>query len=381
MLYFEDKTIKSINIKRFIMKSSKKSLEIFGLVALFSSFTIADINATLHGNIRVGYQHGVDTIGRGNELAIGATVGYETKRWNNILVGGSISAVEGGSNGDGGYFIHGVKNDVLLLSEAYIKGFYANSEITIGRQLLETPFANSDDIGMIPNRFGGVKIVNNSLKDTTITTGYINSMAVGTDDENQAKFDRLGVYMAGVEYTGIDNLTLGSWYYQKPSELRTIYFDAQYGNKIGRMDYEIATQYANQNINNQVGNIYGGKIFVGDEVSGVSLNGAYTKTVGVVANNLYGGGPWYTSVEHSTIADIGDNGSAFKLGINIGKVGIDGLSFGIEKLWLKGENDMLVSNSGVMASYEYNDSLAFRGYYNKISDGRENARVFIDYKF
>lgn len=377
MLYFGTKTIKSINIKRFIMKS----LVVFGLVVLSSAFAIADVNETLHGNIRVGYQHGVDTLGNGNELAIGATVGYETKRWNNILVGGSISAVEGGSNGDGGYFIHGVKNDVLLLSEAFVKGFYANSEITIGRQLLDTPFANSDDIGMIPNRFGGIKIVNSSIKETKITAGYINSMAVGTDDENQAKFDKLGVFMAGVEYAGMDNLVLSSWYYQKPSELRTIYFDAQYINKIGRMDYEIAAQYANQNINNQVSNIYGGKIFVSDKVSGVSLNGAYTKTVGVVANNLYGGGPWYTSVEHSTIADIGDNGSALKLGINIGKVGINGLSFGIEKLWLKGDDDTYVSNSGVMASYEYNDSLTFRGYYNKIADGRENVRVFLDYKF
>ncbi len=358
-----------------------KSLVVFGLVVLSSAFAIADVNETLHGNIRVGYQHGVDTLGNGNELAIGATVGYETKRWNNILVGGSISAVEGGSNGDGGYFIHGVKNDVLLLSEAFVKGFYANSEITIGRQLLDTPFANSDDIGMIPNRFGGIKIVNSSIKETKITAGYINSMAVGTDDENQAKFDKLGVFMAGVEYAGMDNLVLSSWYYQKPSELRTIYFDAQYINKIGRMDYEIAAQYANQNINNQVSNIYGGKIFVSDKVSGVSLNGAYTKTVGVVANNLYGGGPWYTSVEHSTIADIGDNGSALKLGINIGKVGINGLSFGIEKLWLKGDDDTYVSNSGVMASYEYNDSLTFRGYYNKIADGRENVRVFLDYKF
>ncbi len=49
--------------------------------------------------------------------------------------------------------------------------------MTVGRQVIDTPFADSDDIGMMPNRFEAYTLRNSDLENTTLTVTHIVKMA------------------------------------------------------------------------------------------------------------------------------------------------------------------------------------------------------------
>ncbi len=55
-----------------------------------------------------------------------------------------------------------------ILGESYLKFQYGNSSIKAGRQIIDTPYADSDDIGMVPNSFEGYTFTNRDLDNTTI---------------------------------------------------------------------------------------------------------------------------------------------------------------------------------------------------------------------
>ncbi len=370
-------------------KIMKNSLAISAVISiLLSSGLYAESNQSISGNLRLGYQYGKDSIGSGNEVAAGGFLHYETEEYKGVSFGGTLSATYGDKRGDGGYFIHGVSNNIVALSEAYLRIQDENSEFKVGRQTIDTPFANSDDIGMIKNYFGGATFLNTSLKDTTITAGYIRSMSTGSGDE-QNKFTKLdnGVFMAGVEYEGIENLRLQAWHYDDFKNLGVTYIDGVYKTSLGMFDADLGVQYAYQDIAGMSNSVYGTIISIENKPTGLSIMGAYNKTDGTSANNLYGGGPFFTNVEHTTIADGGDDASSYKVGLTFdtSSIGISDLKLGIEKLWVGRKNDGDITNLGIIGEYAYNEDISLRAYYSDIKDNlggdKRNLRVFADYRF
>ncbi|TQV62552.1 MAG: OprD family porin [Sulfurovum sp.] len=375
----------SFNFKGVTMKS-KISLSV--LMFMLGTNLYADNNESFSGNLRLGYQYGKDDIGSGNEMAVGGYLHYESKDFNGISGGVRLSTTYGDKGGDGGYFIHGVSTNVALLSQAYIKAKNESSELKVGRQALETPFANSDDIGMIQNHFGGATFTNHSLKDTTLTAGFIRSMAIGCGDA-QDRFEKLddGVYMAGVNYEGVENLTFQAWHYDKLEDMRASYMDGVYSGELGNLGYVAGVQYSHQQFDNDSNNIYGTLLALNHKSSGVGIMTAFNKTDGIGADNLYGGGPFFTNAEHTTLADGGDKASAYKVGVNLDtqSIGIDNVTLSVEKLWVNKKDEGTISNFGIIGEYSYNDNLAFRAYYSDIKDDvdgdKQNLRVFADYSF
>jgi len=367
----------------------KKTLAILTLaLLLLTSSLYSDNNISISGNLRMGYQYGEDDTGSGNEVAVGGFLHYETETFRGMSIVGTLSATYGDKSGDGGYFIHGVSNNIFTLSEAYLRLEYENSELKIGRQTIDTPFANSDDIGMIKNHFGGAIFSNQSLKDTSITAGVIHSMSTGCGDE-QNKFDKFenNLFMVGVEYKGIENLRLQAWHYDNFKNLNSSYIDGVYGANFDRYDAELGVQYAHQDINSMSNNIYGAMCGVQNKQTGLSIMGAYNKTDGASADNLYGGGPFFTNVEHTTIADGGDDASACKVGMSFdtSTIGIKDLKLTLEKLWINRKYDRDMKNLGIIGEYAYSDDISLRAYYSDIRDSldgdKRNVRVFVDYGF
>jgi hypothetical protein len=367
----------------------KKTLAISATVSmLLSSSLCAENIGSLSGDLRLGYQYGKDTAGSGNEVAAGGFLHYESGEYMGVSAGGTLSATYGDKSGDGGYFIHGVSNNIVVLSEAYLRYKDENSEFKIGRQAIDTPFANSDDIGMIKNHFGGAIFSNKSIKDTTITAGFIRSMSTGSGDE-QNRFEKLdnGVFLAGVEYGGIENLTLQSWHYDDFKNIGSTYIDGAYEASLGVFDAELGVQYAHQDIDKMKNNIYGAMLSLENKSTGLGIMGAYNKTDGASSDNLYGGGPFFTNVEHTTIADGGYNASAYKVGLTFdtSSIGIKDLKLGVEKLWIDRKSDGGIENFGIIGEYAYGENIALRAYYSDIKDkgdgDKRNLRVFADYRF
>ena len=371
-------------------------------IATISNLAYADNNKNIlektNGYVRLGYQN--DT--KGNiDLAIGGKLHTETKKWNNLSLGLSFYTTNpiarlNDETKTGYTFFSSNNESYSILGEAYIKGQFKNTLIKIGRQELDTPYADTDDLGMIPNTFGAALIQNKNIKNTTLTALYIRNMA-GIDADIPQRFTNTGmkngVYAIGAEYEK-DNLALQGWYYNiKDSENRSFtYFDTTYSGKSENFEYEtggqFATQQALKNDPNKNAKIYGIQISGKYKPSGLTLTLAYNKDNGTAADNGFGGGPFYTSAEFLTLADAGADGKVYAASgeWDTSAVGIDGITFGAGYFLLKDKNNDKAHEVDISLAYDYNNNLSLSAVYSNINNFNsnnnfKNIRTFINYKF
>jgi len=86
-------------------------------------------------------------------------------------------------------FLSSENDSYSILGEAYVEFKKDKTIFKLGRQELETPYANTDDIGMIPNTFEAYIVRNNSIKDTTLIFGQVQKWA-GVDSSLE-KFSKI----------------------------------------------------------------------------------------------------------------------------------------------------------------------------------------------
>ena len=268
--------------------------------------------------------------------------------------------------------------------------------MTIGRQEIDTPFADTDDIGMIPNTFEAAMLVSQITEDTTMTLGHLHKMA-GVDAPYPSEFTRInddqGVQLLGVSYEGISNLVLSAWDYRL-NHYQTdniAYFEADYENKYNDLTYGVNLQYALQNT--QIpgadnADIYGIDASVGFENTGLAFGVAYNKSKGNAADNGFGGGPFFTSSEHLTLAEANGEGEAFLYTLNwdAKSIGLEDLSFLIGKFILEDDSGIQSDEIDFVASYSFSDALSIEAYVSHIDDKInaakcKNTRVFLNYTF
>ena len=177
------------------------------------------------GYIRVGYQSDREDA---TDLALGGKLHVETNSWNGISAGASVytTNVIGSNEGAGVPFFNANNNSYAILGEAYLLGDWGNTMLKIGRQEIDTPFLDTDDIGMIPNTYEAALLINRDFANTTITLAHIERMA-GVDAEvDPEKFENVRdndhVQLVGVEYAFSDNLALSGWYYNLSNPQQTI---------------------------------------------------------------------------------------------------------------------------------------------------------------
>ncbi|MCK4440865.1 MAG: OprD family outer membrane porin, partial [Sulfurovaceae bacterium] len=238
--------------------------------------------------------------------------------------------------------------------------------IKAGRQLVDTPYANIDDIGMVPNTYEGYTLANTDLEDTTIVLAWLDKWA-GVDTPVVDKFTDMqeskdAVLAGGVVYEGIENTNLQAWYY-KLDNANFTYLEAGY-EKDG---LSIAGQYTDQDNGNSA---YG--LSLSGSLDGLTLNSAYNKVDGMVSNG-FGGGPFFTSSEDHTIAEAQDQealllGAEYaydKFTMNVTNVNFD-----------KGENE-----TDYTLSYAFNDKMSFDLIYSDMYDDGKMTRFFANYNF
>ncbi len=137
------------------------------------------------------------------------------------------------------------------MGEAFIKVQFGKNIIKAGRQIVDTPYADSDDVGMIPNSFEGYSLVSNDLENATIILASLDKWS-GVDTAQPEKFNDMqsssdGVLTAGVIYEGIENTKLQAWYYDLDNA-KFNYLEAGYETD----RFNIAGQYSDQDNSNSV---------------------------------------------------------------------------------------------------------------------------------
>lgn len=147
------------------------------------------------------------------------------------------------------------------LSEAYVNYKVGNTTAKIGRQFIRgVPLIGSSTSRMITQSFEGALVTNTDLPQTTLMAGVITKFQARTDGEEIADFKPLNndhdyAYTAMIvnktipnveltfQYLTVDNDSKGSSLANRTKGYEDYYFEAEYANKIGAIDFGIAGNY------------------------------------------------------------------------------------------------------------------------------------------
>ncbi|MFK5936912.1 MAG: hypothetical protein QM497_00815 [Sulfurimonas sp.] len=245
--------------------------------------------------------------------AIGGILKYELAEFKGFNAGVAVYtshdiAFATGSGVKQNSEISSTSGDYTEMAEAYINYEYEDLSLRVGRQVLDTPLADSDDIRMIQNSFNAY-VLSYNYAEVEFMAGNIQSWQ-GTDaglDDAWQDIGSNGANFAGLAYN--DGLEFGVWYYNITSKLNAVYFEFGGSYELNKdMQIYAMTQYLNEKELNSSGfaaNIYGAMFeFVAYDIGfNVAYNKADKKT-GLASFSGTGGGSLFTSMDTMIIDNI-----------------------------------------------------------------------------
>ena len=241
-----------------------------------------------------------------------AAVGFHTSTDIDLLSGDGVKRDTELSSSDESYVVR---------SQSYINYNYEGLNVRVGRQIIDTPLADSDDIRMIPNSFEAA-VVNYEYKSLMFMGGFLDKwqgVDAGLDDGWQDTGDK-GTYFGGINYSE-DTLEANLWYYNINGVVDDeTANDTVYGDIIGnyRVTKDLALhlggQYLHQSENDKSGveaDIYGvmGEVVV----KNLGINLAYNhaqKHAQKQSFSGFGGGTLFTNMDSMIIDAITRDRSA-----------------------------------------------------------------------
>ena len=298
------------------------------LMAQDNSFDAAIQNAATHGEFRLGFIN-VDPGVAGDPTtyatAIGGQLKFETAPWQRLQFAiapyfsqkvGFLSGDEdtGKLNGD---FFDSNNDSFAYIGEAYVHYAWSNGTARLGRQQLETPFINIDDIRMTPNTFEAFWLNSDISPNLNLQGGLVKRWAgfgSGGDQHTFKDASNDGVLAVGAAYKMKAHHTFQAWYYDFDGNYQQLYADAIYKNG----NFEAGLQYSSfseDNASNTDGTAWG--VMVDYELDWATLSAAYNKSsndAGKSVSNGLGGGNFFTSIEEFSIDGIND-ATAYRFGI------------------------------------------------------------------
>ena len=343
---------------------------------------------TINGYVRLGYQRDNND---NADLALGGKLHIQTNNWYGLSAGASFYTTNHLGKHDGATipFFDANNDSYSLLGEAYVQGQWGKTTLKVGRQEIDTPFADTDDIGMVPNTFEAAVFTNTDIADTTIVLMQVQKMS-GVDSENAGEFNKLnesdGVQILGLSYEGIAHTTLTGWFYNVSGEGQISYFDASYEDETDAYTYGAIAQYVIQNYDKgEDSTIYGVAASFGVKHLGLTSTLAYNKTEGRAAENFFGGGPFLTNAEHNTLKEAGMDGNTLLLTLewDATSAGLDGLNFVLNIDGHHGEKKN-AHEYDLGVEYTLNDHTQFSAIYSDVDDNEDsfkNLRLFVNYTF
>ncbi|HZF69415.1 OprD family outer membrane porin, partial [Sulfuricurvum sp.] len=202
------------------------------------------------------------------------------------------------------------------VGEGYID--YSTDDLTlcIGRQRINTPFAEEEDIRMHPNTFEAAIATYKGIGDMTFVGGYISRWAGYDSGDDISKFKKLapgsnGAIMIGMSNESLDDLELSGWYYGIDKLSDIFYGDATYTLEFGEAgSLELIGQLGRfnaQNNSNVEGNIYG--IGANLNLGILTLGAEYNKASNPSGKHIisgFGNGPYVVDTEEVNLDDFED---------------------------------------------------------------------------
>ncbi len=348
-------------------------------------------DATYDGMVRVGYQGHKTDDNTDAEFALGIKLHLETAPYYGMRAGATLFTSQGnGAEGfEGVPFFDENNEDYAILGEAYLKATFSDTILVVGRQSFDTPFADSDDIGMVPNTLEAFTLLNTSLKDTTIFLSHVQKWS-GVDSEAPGTFsdinDNKGMQIVGITYEGLAQTIMSGWFYHLKDTVNISYLEANYEDETDHFTYGGALQYAFQDYDNfESSAIYGAAASFGVKKAGITTTVAYNKVNGSAADNFFGGGPFFINAEHKTLREEGPDGETILYAISwdAAKAGAEGLIFTANIDAHTGEQSH-AREYDIGMQYEYSDAVNVSAIFSDVENedlSFQNFRMFVNYSF
>lgn len=322
-----------------------------GLIATMSmsetlfanDFSSAIKNGSINGNIKAYYNtRNFETKTNETAFSLGGALRAETGPWGPVKTGvGFYTAQDLGTNNSNPEKVNKrLGSDLEVLGEAYVNVSMADTSLTLGRQKINTPFANPGDAFIIPFTFEAVSLKNNSVANLTLEANLIQTIKNRNSDDfvDVGKFSTTrygvmetntsGTLVLGAAYE-VGSSKLQAWYYDYADLFNTIYLQANHNfAAIGDIKPFIAGQFGSQRdsgdellgkVDSTLYGIQGGGVFgkakltlafnsVADE-SDAFRNGAF------LAPYTFSTSPLFTNNMVETVENV-DSGDAAKITLN-----------------------------------------------------------------
>jgi len=198
--------------------------------------------------------------------------------------------------------------EYLVRSQSYINYKYDTLNVRVGRQIIDTPLADSDDIYMIPNTFNAA-VVTYEVDAMSVIAGYLESwqgIDAGLDDGWQ-KTGADGTYFGGLSYSD-KRVDANFWIYAIRGEAGDATAnDSFYGDLVGHyhltkdLFLHAGVQYLKQNEQDNSG-VAASIVGVTTElvIDGLGFNVAYNhaaREANKQSFSGFGGGTLFTSMD------------------------------------------------------------------------------------
>ena len=348
------------------------------LMLLSRTLTANEINPVATSTqLRFGYITTEPSIGpRENTLAVGGRFGLLMPVSDEVAAGVSFYSTNALLGEDENrYFLDAQNNGYAIAGEAWLSVDLGKTQLKAGRQLVDTPFVDTDDIGMIPNSFEGVVATSTDFDNITLMALHLRKWA-SRGNESPEKFADInrdkGISGVGVSYAVSDEVALQAWHYQAADLARMTYLEAGLENEA----FSFAVQYALQNDktddeSHPDGDVWG--VMADYSLADFTFSGAYNRVSGAVSNG-FGGGPYFTSTEDHTIDGIEDE--------RVVMLGLDYAGFGpLTLAVLATDFDKGEDETDWIASYSFNNSVSADIVFSDMSDDGKMTKVFVNYDF
>ncbi|EJF07709.1 outer membrane porin, OprD family [Thiovulum sp. ES] len=357
-------------------------------------------NWTLSGNLRTALtSQAVESDDATTDIATGGWITLQTPVINNFRFTTTYytSQIMFGQNTDG--WLHNNEGkSYSFVGEAYISGelfsedsIIGKTEIILGKKVIETPFADPDDMGMTPDIYEVALIEINPIDNFKFVGGRVTAQA-GYDAEIKNKFSDLtegdGVsVLAGIYSNEETGISAQAWHYylndvdSSGMDQSLSYADASYSFGINEnLSFDIAGQYAffkNLNVDEKDGSVIGGLLEA--SVYDLSLGFAFNSATGdIEAQAGFGGGPYYASANNMFIPCGGTESNAYLF--SAGYQVLEEVSVSGVYLTMNGDNlEEDINEIDLMVSYSMNDDFAIDLYWNGWNQANEESEEDEDY--
>lgn len=248
--------------------------------------------------------------------AFGGILKYELAEFNGFNAGAAVYTSHdiNFATGDGvkhNNELSSSAGDYTEMAEVYINYKYNDFNLRVGRQLIDTPLADSDDIRMIQNTFNAYTLTYN-FAGVDFMLGHLKSWQ-GYDADLDTPWNKTGqdgTNLVGASY--IDGLEFNLWYYNIAKNLNAFYIDTGFEYAFSD-EYllHLMAQYLHESEldNSGIGaDIYGALVeFVAYDIG---FNIAFNKSNKQEGKQTFsgnGGGSMFTSMDTSIIDDFAND--------------------------------------------------------------------------